>query len=31
MNWVEELHAGMALAKPPPMLKSVKEKYFIEN
>ena len=26
MNWVEELHAGVALAKPPPMLKSIREK-----
>ena len=31
MNWVEELHAGVALAKPPPMLKSVREKYFREK
>ena len=26
MNWVEEQHAGVVLAKPPPMLKSVREK-----
>ena len=26
MNWVEEQHADVALAKPPPMPKSIREK-----
>ena len=26
MNWVEEQHADVVLAKPPPMLKSIREK-----
>ena len=30
MNWVEEQHAGVALVKPPLMLKSVREKDFRE-
>ena len=31
MNWVEEYHTDVALAKPPLMLKSGKEKDFREN
>ena len=31
MNWVEKRHAGVALAKLPPMLKLVREKDFREN
>ena len=28
MDWVDEYHADVALAKPPPMLKLVREKDF---
>ena len=35
MNWVEEQHVDVALAKSPPMLKSIREKdsteYILES
>ena len=31
INWMKEWHTGVELAKPPPLLKSVREKDFREN